>query len=92
MFSVLRNNQRGEKPNILNNDPTYLPVRKSVLRLQFIHQQQKLKKRQKSLRLGHHHLAELVKVHGARAVLVELLEDALQLLLGEGGQQLGDET
>ena len=44
------------------------------------------------LRLGHHHLAELVKVHRARAVLVQLLEDALQLLLSEGGQQLGDET
>jgi len=34
--------------------------------------------------LGHHHLTELVKVHGARAVLVQLLEDAFQLLLGEG--------
>ena len=44
------------------------------------------------LRLGHHHLAELVKVHRARAVLVELLQDALQLLFGEGSQQLGDQT
>ena len=44
------------------------------------------------LRLGHHHLAELVEVHGAGAVLVQLLQDALQLLLGEGGEQLGDET
>ena len=55
--------------------------------LQFIHQLQKL-----SLRLGHHHLAELIEVHGPAAVLVELLQDALQLLLGEGGQQLGDEA
>ena len=44
------------------------------------------------LRLGHHHLAELVKVHRAGAVLVQLLQDPLQLLLGEGGEQLGDET
>ena len=42
--------------------------------------------------LGHHHLAELIKVHGAGAVLVQLLQDPLQLLLGEGGQQLGDEA
>ena len=42
--------------------------------------------------LGHHHLAELVKVHRAGTVLVQLLQDALQLLLGEGGEQLGDET
>ena len=44
------------------------------------------------LRLRHHHLTELVKVHRARAVLVQLLQDSLQLLLGEGGEQLGDET
>ena len=42
--------------------------------------------------LGHHHLAELIEVHGAGAVLVKLLQDPLQLLLGEGGQQLGDEA
>ena len=41
---------------------------------------------------SHHHLAELVEVHGAGAVLVELLQDALQLLLGEGSQQLRDQT
>jgi hypothetical protein len=44
------------------------------------------------LRLGHHHLAELVKVHRAGPVLVELLEDALQLLVLEGRQQLADEA
>ena len=42
--------------------------------------------------LGHHHLAELIEAHGAGAVLVQLLQDPLQLLLGEGGEQLGDET
>ena len=44
------------------------------------------------LRLGHHHLAELVKVHGAGAVFVELLQDALQLLISQGGQQLSYQT
>ena len=44
------------------------------------------------LRLGHHHLAELVKVHGAGAVLIKLLKDAFQLIRGEGGQQLADEA
>ena len=38
------------------------------------------------LRLGHHHLAELVKVHGARAVLIELLKDAFDFLVSEGGK------
>ena len=41
---------------------------------------------------SHHHLAELVEVHGAGAVLVELLQDALQLLVLKGSQQLGDEA
>ena len=40
---------------------------------------------------GHHHLAELVKVHGPGPVLVKLLDDAVQLVVGEGRQQLGDE-
>ena len=43
-------------------------------------------------RLGHHHFTELIKVHGSGSVLIELLKDSLQLLLGEGGQQLGDEA
>ena len=34
------------------------------------------------LGLGHHHLAEFVKVHGAGAVLIQLLQDTLQLLEG----------
>ena len=41
---------------------------------------------------SHHHLAELVEVHGAGAVLVELLQDALKLLVLKGSQQLGDEA
>ena len=41
---------------------------------------------------SHHHLAELVEVHGAGAVLVELLQDALQLLVSEGSQQLWDQA
>ena len=44
------------------------------------------------LRLGHHHLAELVKVHGARAVLIELLKDAFDFLVSEGGKQLCDQA
>ena len=44
------------------------------------------------LRLGHHHLAELVEVHGAGAVLVQLLEDALHLLVSKGRQQLCDQA
>ena len=30
-----------------------------------------------TLGLGHHHLAELIKVHRARTILIKLLEDAL---------------
>ena len=41
-----------------------------------------------ALGLGHHHLAELIKVHGAGTVLVELLKDSLKLLVSERGQQL----
>ena len=43
------------------------------------------------LRLAHHHLAELVEVHGAAAVLVQLGDDPVQLLVGEGTEELGDE-
>ena len=42
--------------------------------------------------LGHHHLTELVKVHRAGAVLVQLLKDALHLLISERSQQLGDQA
>ena len=41
---------------------------------------------------GHHHLAELVKVHGAGTVLVQLLDDTVKLVVGEGRQQLGDQA
>ena len=44
------------------------------------------------LRLAHHHLAELVEVHGAGPVLVQLGDDAVQLLVSERGEQLGDEA
>ena len=40
---------------------------------------------------SHHHLAELVKVHGPGAVLVQFLDDAVKLLVSEGGEQLSDE-
>ena len=43
-------------------------------------------------RLGHHHFTELIKVHGSGSVLIELLKDSLQLLLGEGGEQLTDQA
>merc|ERR1719251_883697 len=42
--------------------------------------------------LCHHHLAELVKVHRSRAVLVQLLNDSFQLLVCERGEQLSDEA
>ena len=34
--------------------------------------------------LAHHHLLELVKVHGARAVLIDLLHDVIKILLRQG--------
>ena len=45
-----------------------------------------------AVRLGHHHLAELVKVHRAAPVLVQLLDNSLKLLVGEGREQLGDQA
>ena len=45
-----------------------------------------------AVRLGHHHLAELVEVHRAGAVFVQLLDDSLQLLVGERSQELPDES
>ena len=41
--------------------------------------------------LAHHHLAELVKVHGAGAVLVDLLDDAVEVLLRQPRVQLRDD-
>ena len=43
-------------------------------------------------RLGHHHFTELIEVHGSGAVLIKLLEDSLELLLGQGGEQLANQT
>ena len=40
---------------------------------------------------SHHHLTELVKVHGPGAVLVQFLDDAVELLVSEGGEQLPNE-
>ena len=44
------------------------------------------------LRSAHHHFTELVEVHGAGAVLVQLVDDPVQLLLGERLQQLRDQA
>ena len=43
------------------------------------------------LRLAHHHLAELVEVHGAAPILVQLGDNPIQLLVGERAEQLGNE-
>ena len=40
------------------------------------------------LRCAHHHLAELIKVHGAATILIQLLNDPVQLVISEGGEQL----
>ena len=37
----------------------------------------------------HHHFTELVEVHGPAAVLVNLGDDAVQVLLGQVGVNLG---
>ena len=41
--------------------------------------------------VAHHHLAELVEVHRSGSVLVNLLDDAVQVLLGQSRVQLGDD-
>merc|ERR1712213_202727 len=43
------------------------------------------------LRLTHHHLAELVEVHGTAAVLVQFGDDPVQLLVSQGGEELGNQ-
>merc|ERR1711934_1217474 len=40
---------------------------------------------------SHHHLAEFIKVHGSGAVFIELINDSIQLLVSEGGEQLSDQ-
>ena len=44
------------------------------------------------VRLGHHHLAELIKVHGPGSVLIQFLDDSLQLLVSERSQELPDQS
>jgi len=41
---------------------------------------------------GHHHLAEFIKVHGSGAIFIELINDAIKLLVSEGGEQLSDQA
>merc|ERR1719186_1026165 len=43
------------------------------------------------LRSTHHHLTELIKVHGAGSILVQLINDPVQLLLAQRLQQLRDQ-
>ena len=42
-------------------------------------------------RLSHHHFTKLIEIHGSRTVLIELLEDSLQFLLCERGQEFTDQ-
>merc|ERR1712172_134504 len=39
-----------------------------------------------------HHLAEFIKVHGSGAIFIELINDAIKLLVSEGGEQLSDQA
>ena len=41
--------------------------------------------------VAHHHLAELVEVHRSGSVLVNLLDDAVQVLFGQPLVKLGDD-
>ena len=41
---------------------------------------------------SHHHLTEFIKVHGSGSVLIELVNDAIQLLVSERGEQLADQA
>ena len=42
-------------------------------------------------RLAHHHLAELVEIHSSGSVLVDLLDDAVQVLFGQPLVKFGDD-
>ena len=44
------------------------------------------------LRRGHHHLAKLVKVHRARAILVDLCDDPVKVLFGQVRAHLESEN
>ena len=41
--------------------------------------------------VAHHHLAELVEVHRSGSVLVDLLDDAVQVLFGQPLVKFGDD-
>jgi len=41
--------------------------------------------------LAHHHLTELVKVHGTTSILVNLIDDAVEILRGQPRVQFGDD-
>ena len=41
---------------------------------------------------SHHHLAEFIKVHGSGAIFIELINNAIQLLVSQGGEQLTDQA
>ena len=46
------------------------------------HRQMAGKSRRRSLLwFGHHHLAELIKVHGSASILVQFLDDSIKLLI-----------
>ena len=41
---------------------------------------------------GHHHFTEFIKVHGSGAIFIELINDAIKLLVSQGGEQLSDQA
>ena len=41
--------------------------------------------------VAHHQLAELVEVHSSGSILIDLLNDAVQVLLGQSGIELSDD-
>ena len=45
-----------------------------------------------SITLGHHHLTELIKVHGSRTILIQFFNDSLQFLISERSKQLSNQS
>ena len=45
-----------------------------------------------ALRIAHHHLAELIKVHGARTILIQFFNDSIEFIRCEGCQQFADKA
>ena len=97
--------QRGRSPNNIlqlktsyeHEDTNGRIVRTVVTKISstsLFHAEKELQKRKLEnisvLWLAHHHLAELVEVHGPAAVLVQLGDDPVQLLVGEGTEELGN--